>query len=144
MMRLLAWLCGTLFGLGLGISGMINPAKVRNFLDLAGSWDPTLALVMGGALAVALPAFALARRRARPVIEASFHLPERRDIDARLVSGAAIFGIGWGLAGLCPGPAIAALASFQWQVLAFVAAMLAGQWLADRLTAAGNRTRAAP
>jgi uncharacterized membrane protein YedE/YeeE len=117
---------GTLFGLGLAISGMVNPQKVIGFLDFAGDWDPTLALVFGGALLVAIPAFRLILKRPRPVLAEKFDLPTKKDVDARLLAGAAIFGIGWGLAGLCPGPAVTALASGLAPVFAFVAAMLAG------------------
>lgn len=135
---------GVVFGLGLGISGMIDPAKVLNFLDLAGHWDPTLLLVMGGAIAVALPAFQLALRGAyRPLCSAGFDLPTRTIIDWRLVGGAAVFGIGWGLGGLCPGPAVAALASGQWPVAGFVVAMLVGQWFADAIAAPHVRHRMA-
>jgi uncharacterized protein len=117
---------GTLFGLGLAISGMVNPAKVIGFLDFAGDWDPTLALVFGGALLVAIPPFRLILKRPRPVLAEKFDLPTKKDVDARLLAGAAIFGIGWGLAGLCPGPAVTALASGLAPVFAFVAAMVAG------------------
>ena len=122
-------LIGTLFGAGLAISQMMNPAKVVGFLDVAGDWDPTLALVMAGALIAAWPGFALARRRKAPVLDGSFELPSRRDIDARLLGGAAVFGVGWGLSGFCPGPALAALGSGLWPVFAFVAAMAAGMLL---------------
>lgn len=117
---------GTLFGLGLAISGMVNPQKVIGFLDLAGDWDPTLALVFGGALLVTIPAFRLIFKRPRPVLAEDFELPTKKDVDARLLAGAAIFGIGWGLAGFCPGPAVTALASGLAPVFAFVAAMVAG------------------
>lgn len=132
MNLLIALLTGVLFGLGLTVSGMIDPAKVLNFLDLAGHWDPTLAFVMGGAVLVSLPAYQLARRRARPLLAPTFKLPANTPVDRRLLVGAAIFGIGWGIGGFCPGPAVAALASLQWPVLGFVLAMIAGQWLADR------------
>lgn len=131
MNKLVALLAGVIFGLGLSVSGMLDPAKILNFLDLAGHWDPTLACVMGGAILVALPAFQWARRRTRPLLAPRFELPSNTAIDRRLLAGAAIFGIGWGLAGLCPGPAIAALSSAQWPVVGFVLAMIAGQWLAD-------------
>lgn len=117
---------GTLFGLGLAISGMVNPQKVIGFLDFAGDWDPTLALVFGGALLVTIPAFRLILRRSRPVLAEEFELPSKKDVDGRLLAGAAIFGIGWGLAGFCPGPAVTALASGLLPVFAFVAAMVAG------------------
>jgi uncharacterized membrane protein YedE/YeeE len=128
----IALLAGSLFGLGLGVSGMINPAKVLNFLDLAGQWDPTLAFVMGGAVLVSFPAFHVAKRGTRrPLLSDGFHLPNRNDIDSRLLGGAAIFGIGWGLGGFCPGPAIAAISSLQLPVVGFILAMVLGQWLAD-------------
>ena len=117
---------GTLFGLGLSISGMVNPAKVIGFLDFAGDWDPTLVLVFGGALLVTIPAFRLILRRPRPVLADDFDLPTKKDVDARLLAGAAIFGIGWGLSGFCPGPGVTALASGLLPVFAFVAAMVAG------------------
>ena len=127
MLKLLVNLfAGTLFGLGLAISGMVNPAKVIGFLDFAGDWDPTLALVFVGALAVTIPAFRLILKRQRPVLADEFELPTNKDVDGRLVAGAAIFGIGWGLAGFCPGPAVTALASGLLPVFAFVAAMVAG------------------
>lgn len=132
MKILLAALAGIVFGLGLAVSGMSDPAKVLNFLDVAGTWDPTLAFVMGGALCVTTPGFYLARRRARPLFETAFHLPTRSDIDGRLLAGAAIFGLGWGIAGLCPGPALADIASGMPVILAFVAAMIAGALLHDR------------
>ncbi|HEX9701381.1 MAG TPA: DUF6691 family protein [Rhodospirillales bacterium] len=117
---------GALFGAGLAISQMMVPAKVLGFLDVAGAWDPTLAMVMIGALAAAAPGFALARKLQAPVLAAAFETPTRRDLDARLLAGAAVFGVGWGLSGFCPGPALAALSTGIWQVTAFVAAMLAG------------------
>lgn len=132
----MAALTGVLFGAGLFISGMTDPLKVQAFLDLAGQWDPTLALVMGGGLLVTLPGFWLLRRRSAPLLEPRFYLPTRKDIDARLIGGAACFGIGWGLAGFCPGPALASLVSFDPAILIFVAAMLAGMALADRLPTA--------
>jgi len=126
MQAIVALLCGVAFGVGLAVSGMTNPAKVLAFLDVAGRWDPTLAFVMGGALAVAAPGFAVARRRARPWLGGSFALPTRSDVDAPLAVGSALFGVGWGLVGLCPGPALADLARGAPSVFAFVAAMLAG------------------
>lgn len=119
-------LAGTIFGAGLAVSQMINPAKVIGFLDLAGDWDPTLAFVMAGALAVATPGFALVRRRARPLFAETFQVPTRTAIEPRLLAGAALFGLGWGLAGFCPGPALAALASGLAPVWLFVGAMIAG------------------
>jgi uncharacterized membrane protein YedE/YeeE len=124
-----ALLSGVLFGAGLALSGMMNPAKVLNFLDLAGTWDPSLALVMGGALAVATPAFALARRARHPLFAMRFELPAPADPDPRLLGGAALFGLGWGLVGICPGPAIALLSSGLPAAFLFFAAMLAGMLL---------------
>ncbi len=130
MPKILAGLaCGVLFGVGLAISRMIDPAKVLGFLDVAGDWDPSLALVLIGAVAVSALAFRAIRRRPRPLLDARFHLPARKDVDARLVAGASVFGIGWGLVGFCPGPALAALALGLWQPAVFVAAMLAGMAL---------------
>jgi uncharacterized membrane protein YedE/YeeE len=123
---------GIIFGLGLAVSEMINPARVIGFLDVAGRWDPTLMFVMGGALAVTLPAFAFILRRARPLLDGEFFMPTKRDIDRPLIVGAALFGIGWGLGGFCPGPALAGLASGAPGVMLFVVAMVAGQWLASR------------
>lgn len=124
---------GLVFGLGLAVSGMMNPAKVIGFLDVAGDWDPTLAFVMGGALLVAVPAYRFIPRRGRPVLEGEFSLPKKKAVDAPLILGSALFGIGWGLVGFCPGPAIAALGTGLVPVFAFVAAMLAGMALYTRL-----------
>jgi uncharacterized membrane protein YedE/YeeE len=130
MLRMLvALFSGTLFGLGLAISGMVDPAKVIGFLDIAGDWDPTLAFVMGGALLVTIPAFSLILNRLRPVLTDDFELPTKKDVDTRLLGGAALFGVGWGLSGFCPGPAVTALASGLAPVFAFVAAMVAGMAL---------------
>lgn len=126
MRSAVAALWGMVFGVGLAISGMTNPAKVLAFLDVFGSWDPTLAFVMGAGLAVSGPAFAYARRRERAWLGDAFALPTRPDLDASLLVGAALFGIGWGLAGLCPGPALANLARGSTEILLFIAAMLAG------------------
>ena len=127
-----ALLCGVLFGFGLAVSEMIDPARVIGFLDVTGRWDPTLLFVMGGALALTVSGFPLILRQARPLVGEKFNLPVKTEIDLPLLCGAAIFGVGWGLAGFCPGPALAALASFPPPVLLFVAAMIAGQWLASR------------
>ena len=124
--ELAALACGVLFGAGLAAAGMTNPAKVLAFLDVLGDWDPTLLVVMGGAVAVATLAYRLAFRRGAPLFEARFSLPTRQDIDRRLVVGALLFGIGWGLFGYCPGPAIAALAHGNPEAFLFVGAMLAG------------------
>jgi hypothetical protein len=124
---------GLVFGAGLALAGMTNPAKVLSFLDLAGAWDPTLALVMGGALAVNALAYALTRRRAKPLFAETFALPTRADLDARLLGGAALFGLGWALVGLCPGPALASLARGDVHVGGFVVAMCVGMLGARRL-----------
>ncbi len=118
--------CGLLFGAGLLISGMTQPEKVLGFLDVFGAWDATLAFVMAGAVAVTAIGFALARRRAAPVLAPKYFWPERNDIDAPLVTGAILFGIGWGLVGICPGPAVVNLAGLSQPILVFVAAMALG------------------
>jgi uncharacterized membrane protein YedE/YeeE len=128
---LFALLSGTLFGLGLVVSGMVNPAKVLGFLDVAGDWDPTLAMVMLGALAVTAPAFRVVLKRGGPWFANRFSLPTKTDLDPRLVLGAALFGIGWGLAGLCPGPAMTALVTGRGSIVLFVLAMLAGILIFD-------------
>lgn len=117
---------GILFGLGLLVSGMLDPAKVLGFLDLAGAWNPQLAFVMGGAIAAALPAFVIAKRRRRTVLGEAIQLPETRTLDARLVGGAALFGLGWGLVGICPGPGVVLLGFAGPHAWLFGAAMLAG------------------
>jgi uncharacterized membrane protein YedE/YeeE len=117
---------GLIFGLGICLSGLSQPHKVLGFLDLAGNWDPSLAFVMAGAIAVAAPAFALARRRGADWTGEPLQLPRNREIDAPLVLGSAIFGVGWGLAGLCPGPALVGVGFFSPLALAFVAAMAVG------------------
>jgi len=126
-----ALLCGSIFGFGLFVSGMMQPAKVLDFLDIFGPWDPSLAVVMAAALAVSAPGFAWARRRGRPVLALQCEWPVRTDIDPPLVIGAALFGIGWGLVGLCPGPALENLATLSPPVIVFVAAMAAGMILRD-------------
>ncbi len=126
MSRLVALVCGLLFGAGLALSDMIDPARVLAFLDVAGRWDPTLAYVMAGAVAVAAPGFWIARRRGRPILGETLHVPASGQIDARLLGGAALFGVGWGLVGFCPGPALAALPIGGTPTLIFVAAMAAG------------------
>jgi uncharacterized protein len=120
---------GVLFGVGLVVSQMIDPGKVLAFLDVAGRWDPSLALVMAGALAVAIPGFRLAQARRAPVLGGRFDAPATQRIDRELLAGAAVFGIGWGLVGFCPGPAIASLAFARPESFVFVVAMLAGAWL---------------
>lgn len=143
MTNVVAFVVGLVFALGLGLGGMTQPARVLGFLDAAGAWDPSLAFVMAGAVAVYGATFPLVMRRGRPVFAATFGVPTRRDVDARLVAGAAIFGVGWGMAGLCPGPALVALASGTPRIVLFVGAMLAGmavQRWSDR-SLATRRTR---
>lgn len=117
---------GTIFGAGLTLGGMTDPARVRGFLDLFGDWDPTLAFVMGGAVFVMALAWAVQRQMLRPFFAEGFALPDRNDLTPRLIGGSALFGIGWGIAGLCPGPAFAALAIEPVSAAIFIAAMLAG------------------
>jgi uncharacterized protein len=119
-------LAGVIFGAGLTLSDMVNPARVSNFLDFAGSWDPTLMFVMAGGLAVTTLGYKFIFPRSSPLVDEKFHLPTQRQIDLPLVGGAALFGVGWGLAGICPGPALADLVTLDPKVLAFVAAMLVG------------------
>lgn len=127
---------GMLFGLGLSVSGMIDPARVLGFLDVAGHhWDPSLLFVLGGAVATTVPFAAVIRRMGSPLLDGSFHLPPRGKVDTRLVAGSALFGAGWGLAGLCPGPAVSALTTGLAPVAIFVAAMVLGMVLNDRLLA---------
>ena len=126
MHRLVEFLVGLLFGLGLIVSGMSDPGKITGFLDLSGTWDPSLAFVMAGAIAVGLFAFAAARRRTTAVLGGAMQLPARREIDRRLVIGSLVFGVGWGLAGFCPGPVLVALGAGYWQAVVFTVAMLAG------------------
>ena len=128
-----ALVAGLIFGLGLIISGMANPAKVLNFLDVFGTWDPSLAFVMGGAIAVTLPGYRVLHGRSQPMFAEKFSWPTRTDLDPRLIGGAALFGIGWGLIGFCPGPALTALTVGHASTLVFVPAMLAGMWVARRV-----------
>lgn len=129
-------LAGLVFGLGLILSGMASPAKVLGFLDLAGAWDPSLALVMAGAIAVGMPAFAFARWRETTLLGLALRLPAARAIDRRLLGGSLLFGAGWGLAGFCPGPALVALGMGELKAVVFVAAMLGGmalfEWVEQR------------
>ncbi len=133
MSKLTAFVAGLIFGLGLLLAGMANPAKVLGFLDLAGAWDPSLALVMAGAIAIALLPFTLARKRQQSLLGLPMQLPNKREIDRRLIGGSLLFGIGWGIAGICPGPAVAILLTGHWQVILFVAAMLIGMALFEAL-----------
>ena len=129
MFALSAWLSGLVFGFGLIVSGMANPAKVLGFLDLAGEWDPSLALVMGGAIAVGFFAFLVAKNRKRSFIGAEMKLPTASAIDGRLLAGSALFGAGWGVAGFCPGPGLVALGMGEPKALVFVGAMLVGMMI---------------
>lgn len=133
MKACIALLCGLVFGTGLALSGMTDTAKVLGFLDLFGNWVPDLAFVMGGAVCVTLIAFRFVLRRTKPLLTPHFSLPVNTTINARLLSGAAIFGIGWGIYGYCPGPAISALVYLDGKTVLFVAAMLAGMALANKV-----------
>ncbi len=143
MMRrgLFALVAGALFGAGLAVSGMADPQRVRGFLDIFGAWDPTLAFVMGGALIPMALAWAVQKRMAAPIADLRFSLPTRRDVDPSLIGGAVLFGVGWGIAGLCPGPAIADLALAPVPAAIFVIAMLGGMVLHRLLPATPARQR---
>lgn len=144
MNTLAAFTSGLVFGLGLLLSGMADPGKVKGFLDLAGAWDPSLAFVMAGAILVGFFAFRLAGGRATSFLGGAIQLPTRRDIDLRLVAGSAVFGVGWGLAGYCPGPALVSLGAGQDKAVVFVAAMLAGMLIytaVERYRDASRKTR---
>jgi len=129
--NLWAYVAGLVFGVGLVLAGMTDPAKVIGFLDLFGDWDGSLMFVMGGAIAMHFILFRVVTKRASPLFDTRFHLPTRRDIDPRLVTGAALFGIGWGLAGFCPGPGIVSLGAGSTAAIVFVLAMSIGMWLQD-------------
>lgn len=137
-MKLLTFLLiGMIFGAGITLSGMINPAKIFNFFDIAGDWDPSLAFVMGGALLVTTLGYRFVLRRKSPLMDDEFHLPSRKDIDPSLIGGAGLFGIGWGIAGFCPGGALPALGLGQMDAFIFVFAMCAGLWAMRRLRTKG-------
>ena len=140
--KLVALASGILFGIGLSVSQMINPAKIQDFLDVAGAWDPSLAFVMGGAVAVTLVTFRIILKQPAPRLAAVFQVPTANAIDARLFGGAALFGVGWGLGGFCPGPAVAALSLGDGKIAVFVLAMLAGMTLHGFM--AGPRRAGAP
>lgn len=129
MDKILALVAGVIFGVGLIVAGMVNPINILAFLDLAGHWNPSLALVMVGAIAVALPAFYLAKGKQKSVCGTAMQLPSHRKIDKRLILGSVLFGAGWGLAGYCPAPAIVAAATGQWQAIVFTFSMLVGFYL---------------
>lgn len=133
---------GLLFGAGLALAGMTRPQKVLGFLDVAGHWDPSLIFVMGGAVTVAAVAFHFILRRSSPLLAPSFDLPKSKAIDLRLMVGAMIFGVGWGLSGYCPGPAIALLAAPDTEALYFLPAMLAGWWLYELVVSKGEGANA--
>ncbi|MCA9515984.1 MAG: YeeE/YedE family protein [Myxococcales bacterium] len=127
--NVLAWLAGALFGVGLVVSGMTDPAKVQGFLDFFGAWDPSLAFVMGGAVTLHLVLLRLVTRRAAPLFDTRFHLPTRTDVNQKLVVGAVVFGVGWGLAGYCPGPGLVSLGTGGATAMIFVGAMTIGMVL---------------
>jgi uncharacterized membrane protein YedE/YeeE len=138
-MRIVAhFAIGLIFGLGLVISGMVDPAKVQNFLDIFGTWDPSLAFVMAGAVAVTFAGYRLAWSNATPMLDGQFHLPRTNKIDRRLILGAAVFGIGWGLGGYCPGPALTAVSLLATGTIVFVPAMLVGMWIARMTESASD------
>jgi len=138
MLRILStYLIGLVFGIGIMISGMANPAKVLNFFDIAGTWDASLIFVMGGALVTTGLGYLFVLKRPMPVFDAKFHLPTKRELDIKLIGGSAVFGIGWGIAGFCPGGALPAIGTLNPAVLAFVAAMLVGIFGAKALQKRG-------
>ena len=139
MKHITSLIAGLIFGIGLAVSGMADPAKVQNFLDLFGTWDPSLAFVMGGAIAVTLPGYRILQQRSQPLFEKQFRWPTKVDLDSSLIGGAALFGIGWGAAGFCPGPAIVALPMAASGTLVFVGTMLIGMILANLAKNAKNR-----
>ncbi|MDX1300854.1 YeeE/YedE family protein [Photobacterium sp.] len=133
--RFVSLIAGLLFGLGMMISGMVDPNKVIGFLDVAGSWDPSLAFVMGGALLVFMPFYFLVIRKLdKPVCETDFHLSKNNQIDNKLITGAVLFGLGWGIAGICPGPAVTSLSGGDYTIVLFTISMLIGIWLGCKLT----------
>ncbi|WP_298258621.1 DUF6691 family protein [uncultured Litoreibacter sp.] len=133
MRLLISYVVGLIFGIGISISGMANPAKVLNFFDIAGTWDPSLIFVMGGALVTAFLGYRFVLRRPAPAFEDSFRVPTRRDLDLPLIGGSALFGIGWGIAGFCPGGSLPALGTGRSEVILFVAALLVGIFAAKFL-----------
>ena len=135
----IAWVAGVLFGLGLGLSQMIDRQRVLGFLDVTGIWDPTLLFVLGGAVAVTGIAFRFVLRRDRPIFGTRFFLPTRNDIDAPLILGAALFGIGWGISGYCPGPGIVALVLLHWQPVVFLISLVAGMALYQIYLSTGQK-----
>ncbi|MGS2744264.1 DUF6691 family protein [Halomonas sp. LS-001] len=134
MKMVMGYIAGLLFGLGLAISGMTDPARVLGFLDIAGAWDPTLMFVLGGAVVTSFIGYRLVFKRSAPVFGERFQLPTRQDLDSRLLGGAALFGIGWGLSGYCPGPAIASISGISVPLIAMLVAMVAGWFVARRFS----------
>jgi hypothetical protein len=139
-----AYVAGLVFGLGIAISGMANPVKVLNFFDLAGSWDPSLAFVMGSALIVTFAGYHFVLKRSRPLVEERFQIPHNRNIDIRLIGGSVLFGIGWGISGFCPGGALPALGTGRTEAILFVLALVAGILAAQAITRLSQNNRAAP
>ena len=138
-MRLISvYFVGLIFGVGISISGMANPAKVLNFFDLAGTWDPSLAFVMGGALIVTFIGYRVVLKQPAPILGARFHLPSDQALDLPLVGGSALFGLGWGIAGFCPGAAIPALGTGRWEVALFLVAVVAGFYVRRLLSPVGS------
>lgn len=133
MKLIFGYLAGLLFGLGLAIAGMTDPHRVQGFLDVFGNWDPTLIFVLGGAVVTTFIGYRLVFRRQGPLFAETFFVPTRRDIDIRLLVGAAVFGIGWGLSGYCPGPALASISGITWPLVALLLSMVFGWWLARRI-----------
>lgn len=138
MAKFSAFIAGLIFGMGLLLAGMANPAKVLAFLDLAGLWDPSLALVMVGAIGVALLPFSWMKKKEKSLLGAPMQLPQKRTLDRRLVIGSLVFGVGWGIAGICPGPAVVNLSTGSWQAVLFFIAMLAGMALFARIDTPRN------
>ena len=134
MNKLVALFCGTIFGIGLVISQMINPAKVLGFLNVFGEWDPSLAFVMIGALIISSPLFHLFKNKEKPIFSTSFSISENKEIDKRLIFGSILFGAGWGLAGLCPGPAISSIALLNTSSVTFVFSMFIGFYIASKIS----------
>lgn len=143
MRTLIGFVAGVVFGIGLLLARMVDPAKVLNFLDLTGHWDPSLAFVMGGGVIIAAIGFAIGRRQAAPWLGGTFPMLARHGITSRLVFGAGLFGLGWGLVGLCPGPALTALPLAPLEIAPFVVAMIAGIWLVRLLTVPAPQPQAA-
>ncbi|MCL7931238.1 DUF6691 family protein [Halomonas llamarensis] len=134
MKMLMGYMAGLLFGLGLAVSGMTDPARVLGFLDIAGAWDPTLMFVLGGAVVTSFIGYRLVFQRAGPIFGERFQLPTKQELDAKLLGGAALFGIGWGLSGYCPGPAIASVSGLTFPLVAMLMAMVVGWFAARALT----------